>query len=107
MSNVITRSNDGNFLIDGKKINAVQEDREFRISDVQEFEEGIVEFSLTSEEPYERWFGTEILSHTNDSINLARVENGSAPLLENHDPDKFIGNILKAWVDINEKKTTS
>ena len=78
--------------------------REFAIGDVEIVEEGVIEFSLTSEEPYERWYGTEILRHTEDSVVLQRVDNGSAPLLENHDPDKFIGNILKAWVDVKTKK---
>ena len=104
MSNLITRSNDGNFFVNGQKVNALHEDREFRISDVEIVEEGVVEFSLTSEEPYERWFGIEVLRHTQDSVALDRVENGSAPLLENHDPDKFIGNIQKAWVDVGTKK---
>ena len=76
-----------------------QGNREFAIGDVVEIEEGLIEFSLTSEEPYERWYGIETLRHTEDSIDLSRVNNGSAPLLENHDPDKFIGNIIKAWVD--------
>lgn len=81
-----------------------QGNREFAISDVKEIEEGVIEFSLTSEEPYERFYGTEILRHTEDSVDLSRVNNGSAPLLENHDPDKFIGNIIKAWVDVGSKK---
>lgn len=81
-----------------------QSRREFAIGDVKEIEEGVIEFSLTSEEPYKRWYGVETLRHTKDSVVLDRVDNGSAPLLENHDPDKFIGNILKAWVDTDTKK---
>ena len=81
-----------------------QGNREFAISDVVEIDEGIIEFSLTSEEPYERWYGTEILRHTENSVDLSRINNGSAPLLENHDPDKFIGNIIKGWVDVPSKK---
>ena len=78
--------------------------REFAIGEVTEIEEGVIEFSLTSEEPYERWYGVETLRHTKDSVVLNRVDNGSAPLLENHDPDKFIGTIQKAWVDESAKK---
>ena len=85
----------------GSKIPA-EGKREFAIGKIEEIEEGVIEFSLTSEEPYERFYGVEILRHNSGSVVLNRVDNGSAPLLENHDPDKFIGNITKAWVDGNK-----
>lgn len=43
-----------------------------------------VELSFSSEEPYERWFGTEILDHAASSVRLGRLKNGGAVLV-NHD----------------------
>ena len=51
-----------------------------------------VEMSVSSEAPVERMWagvtGLEILDHSQDSINIKRFENGSAPLLMDHDPTK-------------------
>lgn len=49
-----------------------------------------VKLAFSSELPYERWFGFEILDHGAKSIRLGRLEDG-APLLLNHDPDSQIG----------------
>jgi HK97 family phage prohead protease len=56
-----------------------------------------VELSFSSEEPYERWFGIEILSHNEGAVDLTRL-NEIGCLLFNHDRDKVIGRIDKAWV---------
>lgn len=56
-----------------------------------------VELSFSSEEPYERWFGIEILSHNDGAVELTRL-NEIGCLLFNHDRDKVIGRIDKAWV---------
>ena len=61
-----------------------------------------VELAFSSEEPVERYFGTEILDHASSSVDLARLNN-SAPLLLNHDPDRQIGVIEKAWIDDDRK----
>ncbi len=42
-----------------------------------------VEMSFSSEEPVERWFGDEVLSHSPESVRMSRL-NDSAPLLWNH-----------------------
>lgn len=49
-----------------------------------------VELAFSSEEPYGRVFGIEILDHGTESIRLGRLMDG-APLLLNHDSDKQIG----------------
>ncbi len=54
--------------------------------------------SFSSEEPYERWFGPEILDHTDGCINLERL-NSIGVLLFNHDRDRVIGRIERAWVE--------
>jgi len=59
--------------------------------------------SFSSEEPYERWFGTEVLSHDPDAVDLGRLNKGGAVLLD-HDPGAMVGVIKKAWVDIEARK---
>lgn len=52
--------------------------------------------SFSSEEPYERWFGMEILGHKSDEVDLAWLGSGRAPLLNQHNPDQQIGVIQSA-----------
>lgn len=54
--------------------------------------------SFSSEEPYERWFGPEILDHTDGCVDLSRL-NSIGVLLFNHDRDAVIGKIERAWVE--------
>ncbi len=56
-----------------------------------------VEMSFSSEEPYERWFGTEILDHDKKSIILNRLNRGGA-LLVDHDTKDQVGVIEKAFI---------
>lgn len=49
-----------------------------------------VELAFSSEEPYERYWGTEILDHAPSSVRLGRLKNGGALLLD-HDPRRHIG----------------
>ena len=64
--------------------------------------EGLVEMAISSEAPYERWFGIEVLRHTAESVDLSRLADGRHPLLLNHDTGHQIGVIKKAWLD-NDK----
>ena len=67
-----------------------------------------VEMSVSSEAPVKRnWGGVEgieVLDHSPDSINLERFENGSAPLLMDHDPGKQIGVIDSIRLDQSQRK---
>lgn len=54
--------------------------------------------SFSSEEPYERWWGVEILEHKDSSIDLTRL-NTIGCLLFNHDKDKVIGKVNRAWIE--------
>lgn len=54
--------------------------------------------SFSSEEPYERWWGTEILSHAEGAVDLQRL-NEIGVVLYNHDRDKVIGKITRAWIE--------
>ena len=54
--------------------------------------------SFSSEVPYERWWGVEILSHAESAIDLTRL-NEIGCMLYNHNRDKVIGKILRAWIE--------
>ena len=54
--------------------------------------------SFSSEEPYERWYGLEILDHSPDAVDLTRL-NEIGCLLFNHNRDAVIGKVNRAWLD--------
>lgn len=56
--------------------------------------------SFSSEEPYERYWGVEILSHAEGAIDLTRL-NTIGCVLYNHDRDKVLGKVLRVWVEDN------
>ena len=66
--------------------------------------EDLVEMSISSEAPYERFFGIEILRHTPESIDLTRLGDGRHPFLVGHDTEKQVGVIKSASIDLEEKK---
>ncbi len=68
-----------------------------------EKDERVYEFAFSSEFPVARNFGMEVLSHDEGALDLARLNN-SAPLLFNHDPNKVIGVVERAYVDKKKKK---
>ncbi len=55
--------------------------------------------SVSSEEPVTQWFGTEILVHNPESIDMTFIGGGSAPLLMDHDPQRQIGVIEEVRLD--------
>jgi caudovirus prohead protease len=58
-----------------------------------------IELSFSSEEPYQRWYDhTEVLDHK--GIQLDRL-NDIGVVLYNHNRDKVIGKVKKAWVEDN------
>lgn len=59
--------------------------------------------SFSSEYPYERWFGTEILDHKPSSIRMDFMKSGRAPLLMSHDQRLVIGVIESASIDSKDK----
>lgn len=66
-------------------------------------EKRTVEIAFSSEEPYMRWFGLEILGHEKGECDLEFLNSGRAPLLDQHDHNKQRGVIEKAWVDKDRK----
>jgi HK97 family phage major capsid protein/HK97 family phage prohead protease len=57
-----------------------------------------VEIAFSSEQPYERWFGEEVLRHDAESVMLDRLERGAAVLV-NHDVDDQVGVVESARID--------
>jgi HK97 family phage major capsid protein/HK97 family phage prohead protease len=62
-----------------------------------------VAMSFSSEEPVERFYGNEILSHARDAVNLDRLGSGRANLLVNHDPSDWVGVVQSASVGDDKK----
>ena len=75
------------------------ETTDFAVSD----ESLTLEFPFSSEYPVARYFGNEVLSHDPGAADLSRL-NDSAPLLFNHDPNKVIGVVERAWIDGKKRR---
>ena len=60
-------------------------------------------FPFSSEQPVQRYFGPEVLSHQRGAADLTRMNDG-APLLWNHDTNKVIGVVERAWIDEAQKR---
>lgn len=54
--------------------------------------------SFSSEEPYKRFWGNEVLDHSPEAVDLTRL-NENAVLLFNHNRDKVLGRINRAWIE--------
>jgi HK97 family phage major capsid protein len=59
------------------------------------------EISFSSEEPYERWWGIEILGHKKEEVDMSWMASGRAPLLVDHEArvDSMVGVVDKAWIE--------
>jgi HK97 family phage major capsid protein len=62
-----------------------------------------VNLSFSSEEPYDRSFGKEILSHDPQDVDFSFIASGRAPLLLNHNFEKQIGVIEEATISDADK----
>ena len=82
-----------------EQIKTGQLSRQFNFErDQVDAEARTVTLSFSSEQPVERWFGTEVLSHSAESVDLTRL-NAKAALLANHDLNDQIGVIENATVE--------
>lgn len=68
----------------------------YRQTEDQDSRRRIISFS--SEEPYRRWFGMEILDHADGAVDLVRL-NEVGVLLFNHKTDVVVGKVIRAWVE--------
>lgn len=60
-------------------------------------EDRMLEFPFASEKPVERYYGMEVLSMDEKSMDLTRLNDG-APLLYQHDADRIVGVVQKAYI---------
>lgn len=58
------------------------------------------QLSFSSEEPYERWYGLEILAHSDGCVNLERLSSIGV-VLYNHHRDDVIAKIERVWIEEN------
>ena len=58
-----------------------------------------VRIGVSSEEPVERDFGMEIISHSEDDIDTSFIGSGRSPLLLDHDMKKQIGVVERYEID--------
>lgn len=63
-----------------------------------------VNMAISSETPVERSYGSEVLDHGAESIDLSFLNSGRAPLLLDHDPEKQIGVIESVALDGSARK---
>ena len=61
-----------------------------------------VEVAFSSEEPYERYFGIEILDHSPSAVRLGRLQSGGAVLVD-HDTRDHVGVVELVRVDSDRR----
>lgn len=66
-------------------------------------EDRTIEFSFSSEEPYERYFGWETLGHKRGEVMLETLRDAGA-FLKDHNTRDQIGVVEKAWIDTAARK---
>lgn len=62
-----------------------------------------VEMAISSEEPYDRWWGREVLSHDRKAVRLGRLNSARHPLLVDHSTRDQVGVIERAWIGDDRK----
>jgi HK97 family phage major capsid protein/HK97 family phage prohead protease len=62
-----------------------------------------VPLSFSSEEPYERWWGVEVLGHAPTEVDMTWISSGRAPFLADHDTRQQIGVITSAQLGTDRK----
>lgn len=66
-------------------------------------EKRTVEIAFSSEDPYLRWYGYEILGHDEGEVDMSFMESSRAPFLADHNATDQIGVIEKSWIDKDKK----
>lgn len=72
-------------------------------TEIRSIDDRSFEFPFSSEYPVQRYFGSEVLSHEEGAPNFMRLNDG-APFLFNHNPDKVLGVVERAWHDKEKKR---
>ena len=66
-----------------------------------------VRIGVSSEEPVERDFGMEVLSHSEGDVDTDFIASGRSPLLLDHDMTKQIGVVEQYKLDSSEKRAVA
>ena len=72
-------------------------------TEIRSLDDRSFEFPFSSEYPVKRYFGEEVLSHASGAPDFMRLNDG-APFLFNHDPDKVLGVVERAYLDEEKKR---
>ena len=64
----------------------------------------VVQMAISSEAPVERYFGMEVIDHTEGAIDMEFISSGRAPLLLDHDPSQQIGVIERVSLDSTARR---
>lgn len=80
--------------------------RDFVAAEVRGSEEDdrVIDMSISSETPVERWFGNEILVHDRGAVDTEFMGSGTAPLLMDHDHREQIGVVQSVELDEATRK---
>ena len=65
-------------------------------------DDNTIEISFSSETPYLRATGWEILSHSPNDADFSRIEANAVPFILEHntsDPEAHIGTVLRGWIE--------
>lgn len=74
-------------------------ERTFKVSrDAINIDSRTVELAFSSETPYGRWWGVEILDHQKKSVQLDRLQSGG-PLLCDHETEDIVGVVESVRID--------
>ena len=80
--------------------------RELMVADATEPTADGLRFTFSSEEPVDRWFGREVLSHAPGAADLSRLQSG-APHLWNHNRDVVLGVTTGAEIGTDRMGTVT
>ena len=70
-------------------------------------EKRMVRIGVSSEQPVERSFGMEVLSHKAEHIDMEFMSSGRAPLLMGHNHDEQIGVVREFYLDEENARTVA
>lgn len=70
-------------------------------------EKRMVRIGVSSEQPVERSFGMEVLSHKSEHIDMEFMSSGRAPLLLGHNHDEQIGVVREFYLDEENARTVA
>lgn len=80
--------------------------REFAISEAKKNDDRTLQLSFSSEKPYDRWFGPEVLLHEEKAVDLTRLQEIGV-LLWNHHSDIPIGQVTDVTLDEENHRCTA